>query len=1153
MKRGSTVATIVVCLCVLGASLCAQQPTGSIMGIVTDPSGAVVPNATITVTNPATHAGIKLKTTTTGAYTASSLSPGEYELRVEAAEFKTAVEVLTVEVGRVTAADVSLEVGIITEIVTVQSHPVAVNPLETSLGGLVTSDMVRRLPLNGRNFLDLGQLEPGVQLQDGGNFDPTKSQYVGLSIGASSGRTTRVTLDGIDVADETVGTTTLNISADAIQEFQVSRSSFDVSTDLSDTGAVNVVTKSGSNQVHGDAFFFTRSDAVAARIGQEAGPFDREQLGFDVGGPFVRDKVFWFVNYERNNQDASVATNIPGFPQFTNTWNVPFDERLVTLRADWNAAPNLRAFVRFNHNWNNAVASGGLSLGGTNLSPFANQNVTNQTAAGLDVSGARFVHSFRFGYLNFNNHITDARPQVSGIPRTLDPGGRDVAFWLVGQPGVPLIGPSWLAPQRTLQDNHQFRYDGVLAFGRHSIRWGANTNLVRRNLFAALEGTGPVIELLVTGFTRQKVEVAGLDPSEPLNYPVLDAVMGNGLGWASEIPTLGQPFGGSRNNRLHGYVADTWRPSRRFTINYGLRYVYEPGQNNHDLAKPALLDEFLLGLSRPTRLDKNNFAPQLGMAWDPTGSGKWVLRAGSGFFYASNISDNIAGERVSFIPPGVGLELVWAPFVPVQDLTTGELIWDGTCCGGQSISGMRASTPGLIDAVIATSDAFKAAASSAAADFPSGPTTFERTLGAFYLYDPSFSTPYSFHFNAGVQHELHRGLVLSVDYLFHRGVHSLLARDFNRIGAADTLSVPNALAIMDGLHASLGCSPGQSGVDCAVAAGATISDYGAFGLGICEWASPGSQNRCAFPGMNPNFNVMRILGTQGKSSYKALQVQVRGGLPDLGKAVQDWTVVASYSLSRYSATSQDTGVRAVAWNNDNVQEYFGPETLDRTHMLGVASLFRAPLGIRLNSLWHFNTALPQRVAVPSVSGGPEEIFLTDFNGDGTTGDPLPETNRGSFGRSVSDPTALNRLISGFNDNTVGTFTPAAQALIDAGLFSRSQLVALGAVVNGGNPLPLAPAGQVMLDSFVTTDLRISRPFELWRKRITIEPAAEVFNLFNVANYDLSGNVLTGLLTGEAGSINGTSMANRPNRAGFGSGSFAQGIPRAWQFAVRVVF
>ena len=256
-------------------------------------------------------------------------------------------------------------------------------------------------------------------------------------------------------------------------------------------------------------------------------------------------------------------------------------------------------------------------------------------------------------------------------------------------------------------------------------------------------------------------------------------------------------------------------------------------------------------------------------------------------------------------------------------------------------------------------------------------------------------------------------------------------------------------------------------------------------------------------------------------------------------------MVASYSLSRYAATSFDTSFLSIAANNDNVMEFYGPTTLDRTHMLSVASLFNIPSGIRLNSIWRINSALPQSVSIPGISGGPEEIFLTDLNGDGTAWDPLPGTNRGSFGRSVSSPAELNRLISRFNNSLVGTFTPAGQALIDAGLFTAEQLRALGAVVNGGNAVSLAPADQVMLDSFITTDLRISRPFKLWRERITIEPAAEVFNLFNVANYDLPGNTLAGLLTGDPGSINGTTKANRPNRAGFGSGSFAQGIPRAW--------
>ena len=152
------------------------------------------------------------------------------------------------------------------------------------------------------------------------------------------------------------------------------------------------------------------------------------------------------------------------------------------------------------------------------------------------------------------------------------------------------------------------------------------------------------------------------------------------------------------------------------------------------------------------------------------------------------------------------------------------------------------------------------------------------TLRTGNLYDPSFSTPYSFHLNVGIQRGLRPGLVLSVDYLYQRGVHSVLGHEANRHGAADILSVPSALAVMNGLHDALGCPPGWDGVDCAIAAGATITDYGAFGRGGCEWASPGSPNPCAFPGMNPNFNSVGIFGLQGKSPKFLVQVMSQAWL-----------------------------------------------------------------------------------------------------------------------------------------------------------------------------------------------------------------------------------------------------------------------------------
>ena len=237
-------------------------------------------------------------------------------------------------------------------------------------------------------------------------------------------------------------------------------------------------------------------------------------------------------------------------------------------------------------------------------------------------------------------------------------------------------------------------------------------------------------------------------------------------------------------------------------------------------------------------------------------------------------------------------------------------------------------------------------------------------------------------------------------------------------------------------------------------------------------------------------------------------------------------------------------------NNDDLLGFSGPCALDRTHILSVASLFQTPGGIHLNSIWRFSSAFPQSALVPQVSGSAAEIFYTDFNGDGTYGDPLPGTRRGSYGRNLGNVAALNQAIDSYNSSQASQMTPAGKALVSAGLFTEAQLKALGAV---SPQAARAPEAQVNLDSFVTTDMRITRPFKLRGERIKIEPALEIFNLFNVANYDLPGSKLGATLTGATGSINGTTAADRPNRAGFGSGSFALGIPRAWQLALRISF
>jgi hypothetical protein len=239
--------------------------------------------------------------------------------------------------------------------------------------------------------------------------------------------------------------------------------------------------------------------------------------------------------------------------------------------------------------------------------------------------------------------------------------------------------------------------------------------------------------------------------------------------------------------------------------------------------------------------------------------------------------------------------------------------------------------------------------------------------------------------------------------------------------------------------------------------------------------------------------------------------------------------------------------------NDAPTKFFGPAGLDRTQQFSMGLLIDLPKGFKFNTTNRIASPLAQSVFLSCTDCGAAEIFFTDLDGDGVTQDPLPGTNSGAYGRSVKSGRGLNTLISGFNQQVSGgAFTPAGKALLSAGLFSENQLRALGGVYNNGSAVALAPADQVGLDSFINTDVRLSWTYKV-KERVSIQPMIEVFNLFNVANFDPPGNRLGAFLDGSPGSINGTTPALRNNRYGLGSGSFAPGIPRAFQLGIRVDF
>ena len=227
-RRGQLMSILgaIAILVALPAILSAQTTvsTGSIQGIVTDQTGAVISGAKVSITNKATGRVVNATTTSAGVYTSGALTPGSYVVRVESGGFKSSELPLVVQVGVTMAGSVKLQVGQANQVVEVQASDIQVNTEQATVQGVLSAQQIDNLPINGRNFLDLAQLEPGVQIQDGGNFDPTKNGFSSISFGGRFGRTARIEVDGLDISDETVGTTTQNIPEGAIQEFQLQQS-----------------------------------------------------------------------------------------------------------------------------------------------------------------------------------------------------------------------------------------------------------------------------------------------------------------------------------------------------------------------------------------------------------------------------------------------------------------------------------------------------------------------------------------------------------------------------------------------------------------------------------------------------------------------------------------------------------------------------------------------------------------------------------------------------------------------------------------------------------------------------------------------------------------------------------------------------------------
>ncbi|MGH9543313.1 MAG: TonB-dependent receptor [Terriglobales bacterium] len=1160
------------------AGLCFAQTntTGTITGTVTDPSGAVIPNAVVHLDQASTNVHLTVTTSASGEYSFPDLRPGGYVVTIEAKGFPAVKQGVIVQVGQVMNQPVALKLGqgATTVEVTGAATGVQVDTTTATISGVVGQQQIQNLPQIGRNFLDLAQLQPGVQMIDGGNFDPTKNGFAGLSVQGAEGRTTEVNVNGIDITDQTVGTVVTNLSQGSIQEFQVSQSSGDTSSDIGNSGQVNIITRSGSNQVHGDGFAYYRSKRFAANpvLGQPAPPFKQNQDGLSFGGPFWKNHLYWFVNGERNYRDASSAVNMPDFSTYNGVFSTPGFERDADGRLDWQVTPSLRVFYYFTH-FDDLLIPPSV-VGGTSLSPYQNEDVTNTHEIAAEWSTSRVTNSFRYGHVGFENHIV-SNP-VAGVP-AFQVG---MHFRDTGE----IFGPNDLAPQHTFQFTDEYKYDGSFFAGNHTVRYGFEYNHIANVVYASFFGLAPV------GYGHfSKGPVGSANPGDPLSYaPDSFVIFGNGLGYFSNIPLHGDPYGGVLNPRKSFYITDSWKARPNLTVNYGVHFERDPGEINTDLTMPTLIAGAFPQLAEPAKVP-NNWSPTIGISWDPTGHGTTAIRFGAGMYYQNDIWNNVLFERADLISSAIALQ--YGAFYagnPLMDATGSSCLYFCNSSQDNKTNSIGTLAPGLVSAQQAWQNGFKALpvvgltnpnnAAILAGGGLNAPST--NSTGAPF-FDNTYRTPYSIQMNFGVEHQFAPGVVVSANYVSSQGHDLLEIQDINNVGAARYLNQAAAVSAVNGTATDLGVATGANTIatiDNMLKAigtpdpkGNTITadmiqgelmngNSAGTALGGGENSTIGSPSY-VFGGRNPNFGVMNVYRNLGRSNYRALQTQLTLRRGQMLRLLHSSALTVSYAFGRLNANQFDQAFGPGARDNDNPGRFYGPEGYDRTSQLSIGGVFNLPAGFVLSTVNHFTTGMPITPVLNDSGASQGEIFRTDWTGDGTTSDIVPGSNVGAYNRSIASGAQLQALINNYNGTYATTETPAAQALVAAGIATQSQLQQLGFVMPyiNANVVP----GQLKPDSFMDTDLRLAKDFKI-TEHFTISPQVEVFNLFNVGNYDPPGDSMIGALStgmspagptdyGLAGSITNTAPGASVRKFGLNTGVFAAGIPRAFQGGIRFSF
>jgi hypothetical protein len=665
-----------VLVTIMPVPLPAQVAGATLSGTVTDTSGAIIPNAEISIKNVATGVTRNLRADTAGFYTAPNLLPGTYEVTVSAPSFSTQLRTgVTLSVGAQQVLNLTLQVGQVTQKIQVTGEAPAVQLATSSIGAVVNSTTVRELPLNGRSWTDLASLQPGVdaiQTQIPFSTGPTRGvRGFGAQITVAGARPQQnnYRLDGISINDYSNGAPGSvlggNLGVDAIQEFSVLTSNYSAEYGKTAGGVVNAVTRSGTNQFHGSVYEFLRNNALDARNFFDVNnpPFRRNQFGADAGGPIRKDKVFVFGDYEGIRQSKGITTvnTVPSAAARAGTLCSAPDTTPTCSPRTVTVDPSVQKYLPF---WN--LPNGG-TKSGTNgdigIFTFAGQQVINEnfftirvdnkisekdslTATylgditpysspdGVDAVLIRIKTNRQIGTLE-ETHIFN--PSLVNTARV--GYGRDA---VVNNEGVSAINP--LANDPTLAAIPGQFAAGVSVSGLTSFTGGVNGNSHRTDYWNSFQGYDDAFwthgtHSLKFGGAAERMELnsyAVNDPSGAFSFGTLSSFLANKpkrflSGFANTLTARG-----IRQTLFGLYAQDDWRARPNLTVNMGLRWEMAtvPTEVQGKLANLINITDPTPHLGSPffSNPTLRNFEPRVGFAWDPFRNGKTAVRGGFGFF-----------------------------------------------------------------------------------------------------------------------------------------------------------------------------------------------------------------------------------------------------------------------------------------------------------------------------------------------------------------------------------------------------------------------------------------------------------------------------------------------------------------------------------------